>query len=295
MTRNLVPGRDREASLAEVDVSLSPEALRHHFLGREVYRRTRFIIVRRGDEVALLRVAKASEQPLFSPIVDLEILAGPQESALVRAPEVDTSNPTQMARAARTLAPSARCVVVQGRYEHVSFILEPDPVRIRVMDVVPPEPAKLLDQARRVLEVAEDLPPAELEPELIDLRELARAHPAERYLLPCRVSGMVLDTGAVDYLGQRPPHRQWTLVGCARSREIYRWFYKEEPRHLEMCPRTLLNDDHVPTLTKCCLLENRIQHEGLVVTVPWGATLDEVRQGLELLLQANEPARHHGC
>jgi hypothetical protein len=236
-------------------------------------------------------VAKASEQPLFSPIVDFEILAGPHESALVRAPEVDTANPTHMARAARALAPSARCVVVQGRYEHVSFILQPDPVRIRVLDVIPPEPAKLLDQACRVLEVADELPPVELEPELIDLREIARAHPAERYLFPCRVSGVVLDEGAVDYLDQRPAYRQWTLVGCARSREIYRWFYKEEPHYLEMCPRALLHNGHVPTLTKCCQLENRIRHEGLVVTVPWGATLDEVRQGLEQLLHTVEPAR----
>ncbi len=287
---NLVPGRDREASVAQVDVPLTPEALRRHFLGREVYRRTGFIIARRGDEVAVLRVTKASEQPLFSPVVDLQILAGPAESVLAHAPEVDTSNPTHMARAARALAPAARCVVVQGRYEHVSFILDPAPIHIRVLDVVPPEPPKLLDQARRILEVAEDLPPTELQPELIDLRELARGHPADRYLFPCRGSGVIPDGGAVDYLDQRPAHRQWTLVGCARSREIYRWFYEEEPHYLEMCPRTLLNHRDLPTLTKCCLLEQQVRQEGLVVTVPWGATLDQVRQGLERLIRTVEPA-----
>ena len=280
---NLMPGREREASVARLDAPLTSQELRRYFLGREAYRRTRFIIARRADEVAVLRVEKASEQPLFSPIVDLELLAGPEECALVHAPQVDTANPTQMARAARALAPAARCVVVQGRYKHVSFIHEPAPLAIRVVDVVPPQPPKLLDQAQRILEVAEDLPPIELRPELIDLREVARDGATDRYLFPCRGSGAAPAGAEVDYLDQRPPHRQWTLLGCARSREIYRWFYKEEPRSLEMCPAKLLVRGETPTLTKCCLLERQVRQEGRVVTVPWGATLEEVRRGLERL------------
>jgi hypothetical protein len=180
--------------------------------------------------------------------------------------------------------------VVQGRYEHVSFILEPAPVRVRVVDVVPPEPPKLLDQVGRVLDVAEDLPPVEPVPELIDLRQLVRDHPSPRYLFPCRGSGAVPEGAEVDYLDQRPSHRQWMLVGCAQSREIYRWFYAEEPRYLEMCPRRVLDDTGVPTLTKCCLLESRVRQEKSVVTVPWGATLEEVHRGLERLLRTVEPA-----
>ncbi|MBV9279874.1 MAG: hypothetical protein JOZ41_07320 [Chloroflexi bacterium] len=289
MTRNLMPARDREASVASVEVALEPEALRQHFLGREAYRRTRFIIARRGERAAVLRVEKASEEPLFSPIVRVELLAGPEECALIRAPDIDTGNPSQMAGIARARGPAARCAVVHGRYEHVSFILEPSPLAVRVLDVVPPDPPKLLDQARRILDVAEDLPPVELQPELIDLRALARQEAAERYLFPCRGSGALPD-GQADYLDQRPPHRDWTLVGCARSREIYRWFYGEEPHRVETCPLQLASGTREPTLTKCCLLERQVRREGSVVAVPWGATLDEVRQGLEQLLRAIEPA-----
>ena len=53
-------------------------------------------------------------------------------------------------------------MVVEGRYGHVSFILDPEPLRVPVREVVPPEPAKLVDQAQRLLDVAEDLPPIEL-------------------------------------------------------------------------------------------------------------------------------------
>jgi hypothetical protein len=159
-----------------------------------------------------------------------------------------------------------------------------------VVDVIPPTPPKLLDQVQRILEVAEDLPPMELSPELVDLRDLIRDHPAARYLFPCRGSGVTPEGGMADYLDERPARQDWLLTGCARSREIYRWFYGEEPRALEMCPRRLLTSVEMPTLTRCCLLEKQVRQEGWIVTVPWGTTLSEVRHGLELLVGEIEPA-----
>src|SRR5262249_28342253 len=70
-----------------------------------------------------------------------------------------------------------------------SFIADPAPVRITVVEVVPPRPAKLVDQLTRVLDLAEDLPPVELVPDLVDLAELAGSRPAGHYLFPCRAGG----------------------------------------------------------------------------------------------------------
>lgn len=293
-TRNLVPGRDRAVAVASVDVPLTEEALRERFLGRDAYRRTSFIVCRRGPEAALLRVTKASEHPLMAPIVDAVLLSGPGETAVVRDPGVDTGVPTQLARVAIREAPGARCVVVHGRYEHVSFILDPEPVPVRVVEVVPPRPPKLLDQARRVLEVAEDLPPVDLRAETIDLLGLARSRPAPRYLFPCRGSGAAPAGAEVRYLDERPPREDWVLVGCARSRELHRWFYGDEPPSVEMCPRELLASgsvpaSDVPTLAKCCLLESGVEEGRGAVVVPWGATLEEVHEGLRVLVRAVEP------
>jgi hypothetical protein len=288
--RNLVPQRYRSVSTARVDVPLTEAALREHFLGRETYRRTGFIVARRGQEAALVQVTKASDEPLFSPIVDVRFLAGPQETAFVHDPEADTGIPTHLARVAARSAPGTRCIVVHGRYEHVSFILEPDPVPVRVVEVEPPRPAKLIDQARRVLDVADDLPPVDLRPEVIDLVALARTRPAERYLYPCRGSGAAPEGAEVRYLDERPALEDWVLVGCERSRQIHRWFYGSEPPSVEMCPRELTEPSDVPTLTKCCMLEFGVEQEGNVTVVPWGATLDEVRDGLRALLRAAQPA-----
>jgi hypothetical protein len=286
---NLMPSRYREVAVTSVDVPLVQERLEQRFLGREAYRRTRYVVVRGRDGVALIEVTKVSEEPLFSPITEVKVLAGAAESAWITSPDVDVGMPSQLCREALASAPGTRCVVVQGRYEHVSFILDPEPVRLRVVEVAPPRPPKLLDQARRVLEVAEDLPPVRLEPEVVDIVELARQRPSRQYLYPCRGSGAAPEGSEVFYLDERPSRRDWVLVGCQRSREIHRHFYGDQPPYLEMCPRELVVAGDGPVLTKCCQLEDRIERDGLVVRVPWGATLAEVRAGIETVLAAVGP------
>lgn len=287
-----MPARYRSVSVTDVEVPLTSGALAGLLVGREAYRRTAYIVVRNGGDCAVVRVQKASDDELFSPILALELLAGPAECVAVDDPEIDVAVPSQLARAARTSAPGARCVVVTGRYRHVNFILDPDPLVVRVVEVSPPEPAKLVDQAQRVLDVSDDLPPIELRPEVVDLQDLAAAHPAARYLLPCRGSGAAPEGAEVAYLDQRPPHEDWTLIGCARSRQLHRWFYGgEEPPTVDICPRALAAAaPGGPTLTKCCLLEEDVVAEGNVVVVPWGASLDEVRQGLRAVAELAEPA-----
>jgi hypothetical protein len=280
---NLVPAQYREVSVAEVPVALEDGALRGYLTGRPVYRRTRYIIARNGTACAVAEVAKESDQPLFSSVTSVTVLARAAQTALVDAPEADTAVPTQLARVAAAQAPGARCVVVRGRYGHVSFILDPAPIRVRVVEVVPPWPPKLVDQLNRVLDLAEDLPPVELAPELIDLRELAGTRPSSHYLFPCR-AGHGRQDATVSYLDEIPEREPWTLVGCARSRSIHDWFYGGDVPTVDMCPRNLAARDHqdTATLTKCCLLEDRVASDGGLVVVPWGAGVAQIRDGLRL-------------
>jgi hypothetical protein len=263
--------------------ALDESALRAWLLGRRVYRRTEFIVAAHGEEHALVQVEREGGDEVLVPVRQVRLLAGPRDIAFVRDPTVDTGNASQMARAARASGRSARVYVVQGKFEHVNFIVAPAPLRVRVLEVVPPEPPKLLDMAQAVLDYDEDLPPVELEFEPIDLRALAAAHPAEHYLFPCRCSG--LDVGArVDFLDAGPPEvAAWTLVGCERSRQIHAGLYGCEPRsRVDFCPRTVASGAG-PTLIKCCRSERGIERAGSRMIVPWGATLEEVRQALREL------------
>lgn len=287
---NLVPDQYREVSVATVDFPLSADRLRAHFTGREVYRRTRFVVVRNGGATAVVSVTTASRDRLMALVTGMEILALPDACHFLILPEVDTAVPTSLAGAARHHGADARCVVVQGRYQHISFIIDPSPLRVRVTEVVPPAPAKLLDQARRVLELAEDLPPIELVADVVDLGDLMGGSPAPRYLLPCRGSGIAAAGVSLDFLDERPPRQDWTLIGCARSRALHQWFYGDVPTTVELCPRLRPRPPGVATLTKCCLLENHNERDGDCVVVPWGASLTLVRQGLVTLAEMGSPA-----
>jgi hypothetical protein len=254
--------------------ALDEAALRAWLVGRRVYRRTEFIVAVRDCERAVVQVAHDVGDEIVAPVRDIRVLAGPDEVAFVADPEVDTGNASQMARAAARAG--ARVTVVQGRYEHVNFIVEPDPVHVRVVEVVPPEPPKLLEMARAVVDYDEDLPPVALDFEAIDLRALGSGH----VMYPCRCSGL-----EGEFLDAGPPELgDWTLVGCERSRQIHVALYGAEPRaRVDFCPAALAHDAG-PTLLKCCLHERGIERAGERMIVPWGATLEEVREALRELV-----------
>jgi hypothetical protein len=289
---NLVPNRYRGVSVAALppEVGLDEASLARHFLGREAYRRTRFVVVRSGRHTALLHVTRASETALFSAITSVELLAGPDDCAYVVDAAADTGIPSELARVARERAPGTAAVAVEGRYAHVNVIVEPRPLRVMVREVVPPEPAKLLDQARRVLAVSAELPPIELVGEITDLAELAAARPSEHYLLPCRGSGAAVPGARVSYLDERPPKADWTLLGCTRSRQIHRHFYGEDPPTVDFCPRRRPAAPGERLLTKCCLQEEHLESGDGWVSVPWGSSLDHVRSALTELGAQEEPA-----
>jgi hypothetical protein len=280
-----IPGRYREVSVVRVDVPLERDALTALLTSRPVYRRTRYLVVHNSKQTALVEVDRLTSGGLFDDVAAVRLLAGPTETVHLRRPDLDTGVPSQLARAAAEV-PGARCVVVEGRYGHVSFVLDPAPVRLHVLDVAPPHPAKLVDQVERFLQTADDLPAVLPLPRVVELSDLLPTTPAERYLLQCRGGGMDVPGASVSYLDEVPPRQDWTLLGCARSRAIHDVLYDRAVPQIDTCPRTLARDIAVPDgealLLKCCLLEERIETDGRsTVVVPWGASFGHLRAGLE--------------
>jgi hypothetical protein len=132
----------------------------------------------------------------------------------------------------------------------------------------------------------------------VNVEELAAANPAEHYLLPCRGSGAAPAGADVAFLDTRPATREdWLLIGCERSLQFHRHFYGDEPPRVDLCPRARLETDPEfaasgdYALIKCCLLERGLDVGERTAVVPWGANLDEIRDGLRklLLLPAPDP------
>ena len=287
------PDRYREVSVTDVDVPLELEPLRALLTSRPVYRRSRYVVVRRGAETALVEVIRGATTGLFSAVEDVVLLAAPAETVYLHRPELDTGVPSHLVKAAQDV-PDARCVVVEGAYGHVSFVLDPDPVRLHVLDVAPPWPAKLLDQVERVLQTADDMTGVLPVPHVVELPDLLPGEPTGHFLLPCRGGGMDVPGAEVSYLDEVPPQADWTLLGCARSRAIHDFFYDRPVPQVDTCPRTIAAGVELPPgevlLTKCCLLENHVEVDGHVVVTPWGASFGHLREALEAAVAlAEEP------
>lgn len=277
----------RGLSVQEVDVPLTPASIEGLLSRREIYRRTAFVVLRNGAQSALAAVRPADPGPLFSPVAELRLLSGPGTTAWITDPGTDVGNATALAEVARRhQRDGVLAYVVQGRFEHVNFIWRPAPVRIRVTEVIPPHPPKLLAMAGQVVAYDEDLPPIDLVLDAVDVDDLIDANPAPHYLLPCRGSGMPAH-GRVSFLDTHPPYRgDWLLIGCERSRQFHEHFYLTDPSRVDLCPKARVvagGQDAGRVLTKCCLLERGVEAGGATAVVPWGANLDEVRAALRAL------------
>src|SRR5688500_20391936 len=98
--RNVVPGAYRGVAVTFFAGELDAGALPRQFVGREAYRRTRFIVVRYADQKAIVSVQKESDEPLFSPITAVQLLFGSSDFTYVDDPDVDTGILTALARSA---------------------------------------------------------------------------------------------------------------------------------------------------------------------------------------------------
>ena len=276
----------RGLSVQDVGVPLTPAGIEGLLRRREIYRRTAFLVLRNGPDTALVAVRPADPGPLFSPVAELRVLSGPQTTAWIADPGADVGNASSLAATALGhQRDGVLAYVVQGKFEHVNFIWRPAPVQIRVTEVIPPHPPKLLAMAEQVVAYDEDLPPVDLVLDAVDLPGLMAAHPASHYLLPCRGSGVPAE-GDVSFLDTHPPyHDDWLLIGCERSRQFHEHFYLTEPSRVDLCPRARAGagQDGERVLTKCCLLERGVEVGGTTAVVPWGANLDEVRAALRAL------------
>ena len=284
--QNLVPLPYRRVSVQRYNGPMTADAIGRLLLSREAYRRTDFIVLRGvGTETAVVAITRAENEPLFSQITSIEVLALPETCVFVHRPEVDTANRSALAEVAYELGiGSAGTLVVQGLYDHVNFIHHPHPLIVRVVEVAPPEPPKLYGLARQVLSYA-NLPPIHLELERIEVRDLADSVRPVAYLVPCRSGGLDDLPAPVHFLDEHPERHNWTMIGCERSLQFHRHFYGDEPPRVEMCPRQIAGRRTEPTLVKCCLLETHIEQDGAMMIVPWGADLAMVEAALRKLAE----------
>jgi hypothetical protein len=270
----------------QVDGPITEEGILHRVVGERAYKLTEFYCVTNGEDWAVVSVKKGPGARLLVPIEDVEVLSLPGETVYVEDPSVDTTNPTAMYGVSRTFGDHVKAVVVQGEFNHMSFVVrDGSEVCIRVLDVVPPYPSKVAALASRGLACRPM--PVVLDEETIDLRELSEGiDPMAKVLFPCRASGLEVDR-EVEYLDETPdigPDEHVVLVGCSLSERIFHERYGRRPNDVvTMCPIELVQarDDDRWTLVKCCKEKGPFGIHGKVVAIPWSASKGDAAAALE--------------
>ena len=289
---NFVPLPYRRVSFQPYAGAMTADAIEHHISSREVYRRTDVIILHNDEpRYAVVAVQRKPSEDLFNRVDKVEVLALPDDCVYLESPETDPANRSALAKlAVDNNVSSGKTAIVVGTFDHVNIIHRPDPMILRVAEVVPPEPPKLYHMVEQVLGYA-DLPPIVPRLEPIELVDLCKSVRPEAYLVPCR-SGGLDDLGApVFFLDERPEKREnWTLVGCERSLQFHRHYYDDEPPQVEMCPRRIVDRTGMNTILKCCLLEFDVEQEDELAVVPWGADLPMVERALRAVSRGVEYA-----
>ncbi len=277
----MLPDHCKDVSVREVDFPLTEEEIARHAAGKKAYTRTEFMILKHGEQHAVVQIFKESGVELFRPISAHKVIALPNSTVFIRDEGIDVLNRPRMASVA--LQHPGKTVIVQGLFNHVSFVQESEVIILHVLDVVPPRPAKLSYLVAKALDAGlVDLPIVVAE-DKIDLNDLEHDVRTPIVVFPCRASGLTSEKD-VFFLDETPRiEGDVTLVGCDLSLRIFQSIYKRKPEFISMCPRELAPNDGEKRLVKCCRVKEGFELEGDHAIVPWGATVTDVAMAIRAL------------
>ena len=281
----------KDVSMHDVDIPLDREHISELMRGWTAYVRTDDLVLRNGDSYAVVRLVKSQEPGLFRKVVDFEILSLPEETVYVEEPDMDVLNtPTLAALQARH---PGKAVVVRGMFSHINFIKDIEPLRLMVVDNVPPSPAKLGVLVDIALGSGFVDHPIVKEERIIDMAEKVSEVRTGAVMFPCRVSNLHADIPFC-FLDDAPEDPgDVTLIGCHLSQRIFRSLYDRDVPFVNVCPADHI-EPGVKTIVKCCKVKQGHELDGDVVRVPWGATVPEVVDAINALFSPGSPQRACG-
>lgn len=285
----MFPSHCKEVSVRGVDFELTEEGIQSFLSGKRAYIRTRFYVFHSGDDWAVAEIEKTDENSVLKEIASVRVLSLPSETAFVDDPSLEVLSASVMGALQRKSG--AKCIVVRGKSEHVSFFVEEEPKTLTLFDVVPPAPSKLVSIVESVLESDLQDVCVSYDVSEVDLNDIASGIAGGRVMFPCRASGLSssLPTHYLDETKDLSEEQldEVTLVGCSLSARIFKAVYGREPRLLNMCPKDLARARGIegPVLVKCCKVKEGFELEGDMAVVPWGTRSSEVASALRALLR----------
>ena len=273
----------KDVSMRDVDIDLDGESIASLMEDWTAYVRTDDLILRNGDRYAAVHLVKEQGSGLFRKVVGYEILSLPEDTVYIEVPELDVLNIPALAEI-QTRYPG-KAVVVRGMFSHVNFIKDLEPLRLMVVDNVPPSPAKLGVLVEKALASGFVDMPVVPEVRVIDMADKVSEVETKEVMFPCRVSHLEAPM-PFSFLDDAPEEvGDVTLIGCHLSQRIFRSLYNREVPFINVCPADF-TELGVKTIVKCCKVKQGYELDGDVVRVPWGATVPEVVDAINALFSA---------
>jgi hypothetical protein len=285
----MFPSHCKEVSVKSVDFPLTSENIKKFLNGKRAYIRTRYYVFNSKRDWAVALVVRKQANEILQDIASIHILSLPKDTAFVEDPSLEVLSASSMGTLRRKTG--AKCVVVRGKAEHVSFFIDEPPYELTIFDVVPPAPSKLVALVHNSLET--DLQDRYVSVKVVrsDLNNLAKKVKTKTIMFPCRASGLGQGKEVL-FLDETPELsesqlKDITLIGCSLSARIFKAVYGSEPNMINMCPLDLLGERKIEgqVLTKCCKVKEGFEIHGNIAVVPWGARSSEVSDALKALLR----------
>ncbi len=267
----------KDVSLRDVDIPLTEESIESLMEGWKAYVRTEFLVLRNGNDLAVVKLHKRAGTELFRELESFEIVSLPEDTVFYEDPNLDVLNTPALAELQSKFP--GKTVVMRGMFSHINFIKGLKPERLMVVDNVPPSPAKLGVLVDMALSSGFVDHPIVKEERIIDMADCVPQVETEAVMFPCRVSGLKADKPFL-FLDDAPKiDKEITLIGCHLSKRIFDSLYHRDVPFINVCPADFIDPD-VQSIVKCCKIKNGHVIEGNTAKVPWGATVPEVVEAI---------------
>jgi hypothetical protein len=283
----MLPDHCRHVSLRKVNFELTQNIIENELLGSKIYKGTDYLILNKGEVWCVVRIRKTPRRGLFWEVTSIEIISGVNNTIYYSDPKINVLNKNSMAQLFDKFPD--KTVVVKGKFEHISF-LAPEPViELIALDVIPPEPPKIIELVKDVLNYISFSKPIKIIEKVIDIKSMLKPEQNEIFLLPCNASGLEGEE-YIKFLDEFPEISKddvnnITLVGCELSLRIFIEVYGSSPKFINICPVKLADDipKNKPVLIKCCKAKSFERRDNLFI-VPWGTTYKDIEKALEELI-----------
>jgi hypothetical protein len=282
----IIPEHCREVSLWKVGFRLDAKTIRKALTGKEAYTRTKYVVLNKGKQYAVVELKKTKRRTLFNDITSVRIISLPKDTVFVEDPDVDVlSKPLLAERAADS---RKETVIIKGLFEHISFVHKLKFKEIRILEIAPPFPPKLTTLVRMALKTEDIDTPVKIVQELIDIRKLAGKAKTKEILFACEAAGIKIPRKKSLYIDQNPGISDATIVGCELTKSVAKHLCGKNLPLIDVCPKNLVKKSNIPTLVKCCELQTTgFTKDGKLAMVPWGAKISDVVGAMKYLLGEN--------